>query len=1279
MKTMLKRQAIYTFLALAFVGACLSALLSGSLAWYGSIKDGGVSLTGSVSYVARYFESGDGSCAAQIVEGYENGEPVFNTKKDGSKYTAAEHEDVTTAAAYEIKTPDQLYNLAWLQYLGYFNDGSTRYYFYLSQDLDMTGYTLPPIGTTEYPFVGSFDGCGHTISNLTVSNRMTSAMKHGSGEDSEMPLQAYEEMTRNGESEEFGSETEIVGLFGVVGEYDGEGAYSSNTAEIKNVKIEGITVQSGTSSALAGLAAGYVNGEMTEVTVTGSIEATQSSGGVAVTTTDEDGNATTITTDKLSYYTTVGYTTKLATLDVTDVTHDVAVKQGSYEATGTGDAWGGSIDMKSLFNRLDNVYEYVSTQNSSDYYWYYYTKYENGKPVEDSEQYVTPSYSSSSRWSGYYNYDWDGYAMYSFPAYNNYAEDGFAYNVVYGGDNTALYAGSKATGTETGTVPGTPVTISMDGHYLGYDGSGGVADRSATDADTTWYEVTASGGVLLCAMIDGVTYYLNVSGSSLTVTTSGSTIWTKTTNDDGTTTYSTDGQYLEYDGSTDWGVDVKGATLQIKYASTNRNNNDRGQNGGGQNGQQSTTPYYLTASTSDSYAGSSTTSQVTWTMDENGYLSYNGCYLGVKSYYYYYYYAYAYSDKNSACKWTYTTDGKLTCDKGTLYYYGSGYWCVGNTSSAATIDYTPHDPNCNLTVTEGTETTNITYVTTSDVKALMQINDSVFPIGVTGNSGAKYYTDTVKNTGYFVGGAENNSSSEHIGNLRFAKYPMDQLSNAVTKSGKSYKYPTSGEMKVLTPDGDGGFVAIKDSYYTSGSKTAAELGLQKYDDSRDAVHSVLSPDSSSVYGLHFMNSQISKSNVATIETAYVNGEAHNNYELPRNCIDFNLKESGYINFFAHTGYVNSGDYNSTNNCFFSLHEIFRASNENITAIKEISKIYENTDEDTNKITPYVYEYTDGTCSAGTAGEEVFDTAWLTNPGMTTNMLKSVFYFEIPANPGEYALGSVNGKATLNGTEYNANGAYLFYLDIAANAQTVERTVTTETITNTLRTYEYPAGVGFGTVEDAAISLPFGSSAAVGTVSDETGETVQLTVNKDGAACSYARPVAVEDPVTVTNGGTAMTAVPKQTSVTTKVIETTVDENTHTKDTVTQRSVTTTVDDGESTVEIDIVPEGETLSAKGPAKYEDLIAKTDGKAFVSYTASGPIEVDATFTYEANPLLTHSDAITITLPEDSTVEQVTVKNFKIRDGFAVTVTVNKTPIEEATVLTVPAADDGGTGET
>ena len=100
----------------AVIAALLAALLfvGSTFAWYFTAAklDMG-SVSGSVSFLANYFESGDGS---------------------------AEH-------PYEIARPEQLYNLAWLQYLGAFNQTSdpefTPFHFYISDSTGLFSIFVP--------------------------------------------------------------------------------------------------------------------------------------------------------------------------------------------------------------------------------------------------------------------------------------------------------------------------------------------------------------------------------------------------------------------------------------------------------------------------------------------------------------------------------------------------------------------------------------------------------------------------------------------------------------------------------------------------------------------------------------------------------------------------------------------------------------------------------------------------------------------------------------------------------------------------------------------------------------------------------------------------------------------------------------------------------------------------------------------------------------------------------------------------------------------------------
>jgi hypothetical protein len=70
--------------------------------------------------------------------------------------------------------------------------------------------------------------------------------------------------------------------------------------------------------------------------------------------------------------------------------------------------------------------------------------------------------------------------------------------------------------------------------------------------------------------------------------------------------------------------------------------------------------------------------------------------------------------------------------------------------------------------------------------------------------------------------------------------------------------------------------------------------------------------------------------------------------------------------------------------------------------------------------------------------------WVTHPG--SNLIDHVmYYYEIPVNKGEYALGSISGET----------GAYLLYLDIATGDESATRSVITQETSTTRSTYTTP--------------------------------------------------------------------------------------------------------------------------------------------------------------------------------------------------------------------------------
>lgn len=196
----------------------------------------------------------------------------------------ADGDGLTRETPYLITEPVHLYNLAWLQYLGVFNqvdaEGNIKqqYYFRLENDIDMNGLILPPIGTTEYPFVGNFNGNQKVITGATVSNYLADTAGDGGIEQAPASVESYDNTVKVGNTTEQGA---IVGFFGVIGNWDGsikglavEDAgvtdVTQKTNAVYNFFLDDLTVRSDTTQSLMGLLAGYVDGSMANVGIGGS-------------------------------------------------------------------------------------------------------------------------------------------------------------------------------------------------------------------------------------------------------------------------------------------------------------------------------------------------------------------------------------------------------------------------------------------------------------------------------------------------------------------------------------------------------------------------------------------------------------------------------------------------------------------------------------------------------------------------------------------------------------------------------------------------------------------------------------------------------------------------------------------------------------------------------------------------------------------------------------------------------------------------------------------------
>lgn len=176
--------------------------------------------------------------------------------------------DGTKDNPYTITTPRHYYNFAWLQYLGEFNKRITdektgkikidQKYFKLDDNIDMSGYVVPPVGTSEYEFVGNFNGGGNVINNLKVSNNFAD---FGARHPSVVNETSFNEKNIN-----------ILGTFGVVGNnevndenkrdlyYFNENAIDTPINCIQNLYLDNVTITSTSNQLLIGIIAGYADG-----------------------------------------------------------------------------------------------------------------------------------------------------------------------------------------------------------------------------------------------------------------------------------------------------------------------------------------------------------------------------------------------------------------------------------------------------------------------------------------------------------------------------------------------------------------------------------------------------------------------------------------------------------------------------------------------------------------------------------------------------------------------------------------------------------------------------------------------------------------------------------------------------------------------------------------------------------------------------------------------------------------------------------------------------------
>ena len=142
---------------------------------------------------------------------------------------------IESNGSYTVTSADGLMNVAELV-----NGGKTDINITLTADIDLTGKVWTPIGTDyDNSYTGTFDGGGHTITGLT-----------------------------------FTTNDEYAGLFGYLGNFN------NGAATVKNVVMEGIQITCNHRSGYAGGVVGYSWGTIENCSVSGSVSATVSVGGV---------------------------------------------------------------------------------------------------------------------------------------------------------------------------------------------------------------------------------------------------------------------------------------------------------------------------------------------------------------------------------------------------------------------------------------------------------------------------------------------------------------------------------------------------------------------------------------------------------------------------------------------------------------------------------------------------------------------------------------------------------------------------------------------------------------------------------------------------------------------------------------------------------------------------------------------------------------------------------------------------------------------------------------
>ncbi len=1011
----------------------------------------------------------------------------------------------TAEKPYGITRPLHLYNLAWLQYLGHFNQADEsgklkrQFHFELGDDFDASALTLPPIGTTENPFVGTFNGNGKTIKGLKIANTRSELNAPS----------AVKSISDQGDSY-----FHILGLFGVVGEYKpavtGSSPYASITPEIKNFTLMDATVSDTNSASgdqnqvLMGLAAGYVNGRMSDVAVSNS--------STASSTLKIQNEAYAYTSGSPSFsciskYSLVGYCEPEYENAVEKMSYSVTspeTQQKNFVVNGQGSktGWGGGIDMKAINTRLQDIRDNYCEVGTSSHPYYYDRTYNisssgvkteidkgNWQDGNDQNDY---SYVGEAR---LYNSDFHS-ATYN-PKIGNY-------NFLYSNDGTDMEDASEVDQIYTMLDGGYYQRANIyreevEKHYyfaivypsgksdyfLSLLGDGSLGYEENAESPYVWkMPVSGEHGTISQAR-DGTEYYLVNEAGKLKTTTDSSRAcdWYVDPSSKISSILNGKTYYLHFTVPSETGATAgwslversqfsSGSMFLISSGSNYLKINDR------RNGVENTNnPWEATRWTIEL---DQNRASVYTTVDSTRYYLSISVSWGA---------AIEVSNTGSNLSSSSSSLGStvsLYYSRYSKYYlrFNNGNWTASTRSSSVNLvslqGTSSSDRVETRTSTDSFYTVSYDVFDHSESKVDYSGNENTFsPINAyttqeeASKYGANKYEPTENNTGYLIGGSTYKDSylrkyDYHHVNFRFGKFAIaGNISDCYSDS--------EGFVNVQTVNNQGKNALISSKTVNGKTIWTAEgddTVLSKYSEVTNGLWNNSLKGSKSIWGIHFMDANLSTDNLVTAPWVSINNQTHTDYQMPANSINFQLKEKGSINFMSGT-YFDSGD-EGDNDSFFSLHQIVRdlGNESKVHEIRQIQAILRNDDHPEY---PYVYAYQDGSyslpyrlsdkgeklemdgvtpmeesygksSSKPTGYSSIFDVARI----MKRNdlKLKKAYYFEVPVNEGEYALGSVSGGV----------GCYLMYLDIGASAKEINRTRVTEFIHEIQESFYFPLGV-----------------------------------------------------------------------------------------------------------------------------------------------------------------------------------------------------------------------------